>query len=175
LLNSYFDHFARLLDTYPEDIACPEILRYLPSLLMHPATQGALAEQGRHVLCERVGGLTMLGYRRSLKSTWSQPHDHGRTWAIYGVVTGKTAMFDYELVEKFPEPIAVPGLKKKVSGKVRLVRSYWLMPGQCFWYPTGAIHSHHTYDDSRFVRLVLKRKELKPGGHRYMMISEENQ
>lgn len=135
----------------------------MPSLLMQPEAQAACNRDGRHTIFERIGGLTVLGHWHP-KSVQSKPHDHGRTWAIYGVVTGKTAMYEYEVVEP---------PKNKQKGKVKLVKSYWIMPGQAFWYPTGAIHSHKTYEDSKLIRLEgfnLWRKELNPGGHRYIMV-----
>ena len=50
----------------------------------------------------------------------SQPHDHGKYWAIYGQAEGETVMSDWQLVEP---------AKDGKPGKVRHVRAYPLKPG----------------------------------------------
>jgi len=68
----------------------------------------------------------------------SPPHDHGKTWVIYGVVSGVTAMTEYE----------------KINDKqAKVSKLYCLMPGQCALYNIGDIHSHMTYGDSKYIRL----------------------
>ena len=60
------------------------------------------------------------------------PHDHGSSWAIYGLAAGDTEMTDWEIVEK--------GEGDKPS-LVRPVRTYDMKPGDCHYYPAGAVHS----------------------------------
>src|ERR671934_668218 len=62
----------------------------------------------------------------------SQPHDHGKYWAIYGQAEGETIMSDWELVE--------PSREGK-PGKVRYLRAYPLEPGMAKLYNEGDIHS----------------------------------
>ena len=70
----------------------------------------------RHTAYERYKGLTVLAHHHP-KPVASKPHDHGCTWAIYGVGAAKTAMYEWELVEP-----ANDGQR----GKVKLKRSYWI-------------------------------------------------
>lgn len=165
-LKSLFDAGVKLLDGCPESVACPLIVTYLSEILSLPETAEPLNHVGRKTLFEKMGGLTILGHHHP-ESVWSQPHDHGRTWAIYGVVSGYTAMYTYDILR--------PAEGKK-KGKVKLANRYWIMPGQAFWYPTGLVHSHKTYEDSRLIRIEgfnLWRRELKPGGHRYTLCAEK--
>jgi hypothetical protein len=161
-IGEFFTQCLNLTDAYPDHIACPQIVRLLSPLLSDPNTARAITQKGRKTLYERVGGLTILGHYHP-ESIWSSPHDHGRTWAIYGVVTGKTAMHEYQIIDP-------PNDKHK--GKVKLLRSYWIMPGQAYWFPVGGIHAHQTFDSSKLIRIEginLWRKELKPAGRHYKL------
>jgi hypothetical protein len=164
-LEALFKDGVVLQETQPESIACLEIVRRLSAALLDPATSEQIKQEGRSTLFEKIGGLTILGHHHP-KSVHSIPHDHGRTWAIYGQVSGRTAMYEYEIV--------TPPQKGKL-GTVKLVKRYWILPGQAFWYPTGAIHSHQTHGDSKLIRIEgfnLWRKELKPGGRRFLWTEE---
>lgn len=75
------------------------------------------------------------------------PHDHGSSWAIYGVAVGETEMTDWEIV-------------KQGSGDdptlVREVRKYLMRPGDAHFYPAGAVHSPRTETPVKLVRIEGK-------------------
>ena len=60
------------------------------------------------------------------------PHDHGPSWAIYGLAEGDTEMTDWEIVR--PGNGDAPIL-------VKPVRSYAMKPGDCHYYAAGDVHS----------------------------------
>lgn len=74
----------------------------------------------------------------------SPPHDHGRSWAIYGQAKGETEMTDWELLE--------PATPDK-PGKVRRGRTYTLTPGVAFVYNEGDLHSPRRSGPTRLIRL----------------------
>jgi predicted metal-dependent enzyme (double-stranded beta helix superfamily) len=73
------------------------------------------------------------------------PHDHGRSWAIYGQAAGWTEMTVW---------------KRKDDGSkvgfadVEPVRSFRLEPGMAGTFEPGDIHSIHFPDGARFVRVT---------------------
>ena len=162
LIGDFFIQSLKLVDQHPTDMACGEIIKLLEPLLLNPDTANEITQEGRKTLYERIGGLTVLGHWHPPGTAWSNPHDHGRTWAIYGVLTGWTAMYDYEIID--PQ-----------AQTVRLTRSYRIKPGMAYYYAPRAIHSHRTIGDSKLIRLEgfnLWRKELKPGGKWFKQINE---
>ncbi|HJQ60144.1 MAG TPA: hypothetical protein VJ890_24780 [Vineibacter sp.] len=72
------------------------------------------------------------------------PHDHGPTWAIYGLAAGDTEMTDWRIV-------------KKGDGEqptlVERGRSYVLKPGDAHFYDVGAVHSPNRTGLTRLVRI----------------------
>lgn len=72
------------------------------------------------------------------------PHDHGPTWAIYGQAAGETEMTDWRVV-------APP--KDGTPGKVELVRSYRLMPGDAHLYEPGDVHAPLRDGPTRLIRI----------------------
>lgn len=72
------------------------------------------------------------------------PHDHGPTWAIYGVAEGTTEMTEWKIV-------------KKGSGDaptlVEPVRSYEMKPGDCHFYETGDVHSPRMSPATKLIRI----------------------
>ena len=78
-----------------------------------------------------------------------EPHDHGSSWAIYGLATGDTEMTDWKIV-------------RKGSGDdptlVEPVRSYDMKPGDCHYYAPGAVHSPNRTGKSvtRLIRVEGK-------------------
>ena len=85
----------------------------------------------------------------------SQPHDHGKYWAIYGQAEGETIMSDWELVE--------PARESK-PGKVRHVRAYPLRPGMAKLYNEGDIHSPRRDGPTRLIRIEGRNMEGQPRG-----------
>lgn len=159
ILGELFAACLNMIDRAPDAIACPQIVNALCRVLLHPellAEDGPFPSKGFRIAYERKAGLSILTHRHPT-TVWSKPHDHGRTWAIYGVMTGKTAMYEYEAIG---------------DKRVKLTRSYWVHPGQAHWYPVGTIHSHQTHGDSKLIRIEgvnMHRKENKVGGRYYTL------
>ncbi|HRD77025.1 MAG TPA: hypothetical protein PK264_14030 [Hyphomicrobiaceae bacterium] len=86
------------------------------------------------------------------------PHDHGSSWAIYGLATGTTVMTDWKIV-------------KQGSGDqpslVERVRDYELKPGDAHYYPKGAVHSPMRNGPTKLIRIEganldhIKRSNIK--------------
>ena len=85
----------------------------------------------------------------------SQPHDHGKYWAIYGQAEGETVMSDWQLVE--------PARDGK-PGKVRHVRAYPLRPGMAKLYNEGDIHSPRRDGPTRLIRIEGRNMDGQPRG-----------
>ena len=75
------------------------------------------------------------------------PHDHGPTWAIYGQAMGETSMTDWDIVE--------PAAGDKPA-KVKLGRTYKLVPGDAHVYPVGAVHAPYRDAPTRLIRIEGK-------------------
>jgi len=78
------------------------------------------------------------------------PHDHGPTWAIYGQVAGETKMTEWALVS--PPQGDQPG-------KVKLSRSYKMVPGDAHAYDVGAIHAPFRDGPTRLIRIEGQNTE----------------
>jgi predicted metal-dependent enzyme (double-stranded beta helix superfamily) len=72
------------------------------------------------------------------------PHDHGPTWAIYGLASGNTVMTDWKVVAKGQGDN--PTLVKEE-------RSYELRPGDAHYYEPGAVHSPRWTGPTRLLRI----------------------
>lgn len=73
-----------------------------------------------------------------------KPHDHGRSWAIYGQATGITEMTDWRIVE--------PGTGDKPSYVVP-ARTYVLAPGEAHFYDIGFVHSPRRETPVKLIRI----------------------
>ena len=88
-----------------------------------------------------------------------KPHDHGSTWAIYGQAVGETEMTDWKI-------ITAPN--DETPGKVEMVKSYRMRPGDAHLYETGAVHAPMREGPTRLIRIEgqntekLKRTPLQP-------------
>ena len=71
------------------------------------------------------------------------PHDHGTSWAIYGLATGDTEMTDWRIVKKGEgdEPTLVEPAK-----------TYVLKPGDSHFYDVGVVHSPKRDGLTKLVR-----------------------
>ena len=76
-----------------------------------------------------------------------KPHDHGPTWAIYGQAEGETEMTDWRIV-------AAP--QNGQPGKVEMVRSYRLKPGDAHLYEVGAVHAPLREKPTKLIRIEGK-------------------
>jgi hypothetical protein len=86
------------------------------------------------------------------------PHDHGRSWAIYGQAAGTTEMTDWRIVEK--------GSAGKPS-LVEPVHTYVMKPGEAHFYDVGDVHSPRREKPSKLIRIEgenldnVKRSNIK--------------
>ena len=76
-------------------------------------------------------GFAVCGHYYEGKAA-GKPHDHGSSWAIYGLASGATEMTDWTIVKKGNG--ATPSL-------VEPARTYKLAPGDAHFYDVGAVHS----------------------------------
>ena len=76
-------------------------------------------------------GFAVCGHYYEGKAA-GKPHDHGSSWAIYGLAAGTTEMTDWKIVK--PGNGAEPAL-------VEPVRTYLLNPGDAHFYDVGVVHS----------------------------------
>ncbi len=78
------------------------------------------------------------------KEVKGAPHDHGPTWAIYGVAESTTEMTDWKII-------------KKGSGEtptlVEPVRRYDMKAGDCHVYEPGDVHSPHISPGTKLIRI----------------------
>jgi predicted metal-dependent enzyme (double-stranded beta helix superfamily) len=79
------------------------------------------------------------------KARVSPPHDHGKSWAIYGQAKEYTDMTEWQREDDGNDP---------AHAKVKPVKKYRLNPGQAGIYQDGAIHSIDYPDNARFVRVT---------------------
>jgi hypothetical protein len=86
------------------------------------------------------------------------PHDHGPSWAIYGLAEGDTEMTDWRIVKK--GDATSPSL-------VEPTKTYVLKPGDAHFYEIGAVHSPKRDGLTRLVRIEgenldnIKRSNIK--------------
>jgi len=79
------------------------------------------------------------------KARVSPPHDHGKSWAIYGQAAEYTEMTEWQREDDGSDP---------AHAKVKPVKKYRLNPGQAGIYQDGAIHSIDYPDNARFIRVT---------------------
>ncbi|MGE0417796.1 MAG: hypothetical protein AB7O80_13395 [Acetobacteraceae bacterium] len=72
------------------------------------------------------------------------PHDHGTSWAIYGLAVGDTEMTDWRIV------------KQGEGDSPTLVepeRSYVMKPGDAHFYDVGVVHSPNRAGPTKLIRI----------------------
>jgi hypothetical protein len=75
------------------------------------------------------------------------PHDHGNSWAIYGVAKGDTEMTDWRIVKK---------AEGETPNLVEPVKTYMMKPGDSHVYDVGAVHSPKRAGPTKLVRIEGK-------------------
>jgi hypothetical protein len=86
------------------------------------------------------------------------PHDHGSSWAIYGLAVGDTEMTDWHIVKAGEGD--TPTL-------VEPTKIYVLKPGDCHFYDVGMVHSPKRSGPTKLVRIEgqnldnVKRSNIK--------------
>ncbi len=78
------------------------------------------------------------------KPAHGQPHDHGPSWAIYGLAVGDTEMTDWRIVKKGEG--SAPTL-------VAPEKSYVMKPGDAHFYDVGVVHSPKRDGLTKLVRI----------------------
>ena len=92
------------------------------------------------------------------KPAHGEPHDHGSSWAIYGLAVGDTEMTDWRIVRKGDG--ASPSL-------VEPEKTYVLRPGDSHFYDVGVVHSPKRDTLTKLVRVEganldrIKRSNIK--------------
>ena len=93
------------------------------------------------------------------KPAHGAPHDHGSSWAIYGLAVGDTEMTDWRIVKKGDG--TSPSL-------VEPAVSYVMKPGDAHFYDVGVVHSPKRDGLTKLVRIEgsnldrIKRSNIKP-------------
>ena len=95
-------------------------------------------------------GFCVCGHVYDDAST-GKPHDHGSSWAIYGVAIGDTEMTEWRIVERGAgdAPILVEPEK-----------TYVMKPGDSHLYDVGAVHSPNRRGITKLVRIEGKNLDL---------------
>jgi predicted metal-dependent enzyme (double-stranded beta helix superfamily) len=106
---------------------------------------GPDAETGTHVLYQDPEKEFMVLSHINPKGKTSPPHDHGKSWAIYGQAVQFTEMTEYDRVDKGGED---------GKAEVKQSRKYRLDPGMAGIFKADEIHSIHFPDDTRFIRVT---------------------
>jgi hypothetical protein len=92
------------------------------------------------------------------KPAHGEPHDHGSSWAIYGLAEGDTEMTDWKIVRKGDG--TSPSL-------VEAEKVYVLRPGDAHFYDVGVVHSPKRDTVTKLVRIEgsnldrIKRSNIK--------------
>ena len=94
-----------------------------------------------------------------LNASHGTPHDHGSSWAIYGLAIGDTEMTDWRVVKKGEgdEPTLVEPAK-----------TYVLKPGDSHFYDVGVVHSPKREGLTKLVRIEgrnldhVQRSNIRP-------------
>ena len=92
------------------------------------------------------------------KPAHGEPHDHGSSWAIYGLAVGDTEMTDWKIVRKGDG--TSPSL-------VEPEKVYVLRPGDAHFYDVGVVHSPKRDGLTKLVRIEganldrIKRSNIK--------------
>ena len=93
-----------------------------------------------------------------LKPAHGEPHDHGSSWAIYGLAEGDTEMTDWEIVKK---------AEGDQPNLVKPTKVYVLRPGDSHFYDVGKVHSPRRDTVTKLIRIEganldrIKRSNIK--------------
>jgi hypothetical protein len=78
------------------------------------------------------------------KAAHGAPHDHGSSWAIYGLAVGDTEMTDWRVVKQGEGDAAT---------LVEPAKTYVLRPGDSHFYDVGVVHSPKRDGLTKLVRI----------------------
>jgi hypothetical protein len=138
------------------------VRQHLERLLQAPATEGWLEALHRNASLSHelyrnpAHGFVLLGHNEPA-GLHRPPHDHGRSWVIYGVQQGESVMTTYARVT---DPDGTVRLVKRESTTVR--------PGQVQVYLPGDIHDTRCTSGPaliyRFTERDLKKEASQEHG-----------
>ena len=94
----------------------------------------------------------VLAYNMA-ESRTSPPHDHGRSWAVYGQAAGYTDMTIWSAAGSCDGKGHAEG-DGKGGGNIEPVRTFRLEPGQAGLFDVREIHSIQYPEGSKFVRVT---------------------
>lgn len=146
------------------------VRRHMDALLKASPDEGWLTELYRKALPAQElvrdpeHGFVLLAHTEQL-GLYRPPHDHGRSWVIYAVVSGESEMGTYGRVED-------------TDGTVRLVKrnATLVKPGQVQVYLPGDIHDTRCVSGPallyRFTERDLKKEDVEE--HRIVRYVERN-
>ena len=133
------------------------VRRKLEQLLANPefveAYTGAAATIGTHKLYEDPDLEFVVLAHINDQARSSPPHDHGRSWAVYGQASEYTEMTEFSRVD---------GGQGAGEAKLEQVCQYRLTPGKAGLYDVGAIHAIDYPDNARFVRVTGRDLDKEP-------------
>jgi len=102
-------------------------------------------------------GFCICGHVHEDKAV-GKPHDHGKSWAIYGQAVGETMMTDWKIVK------AGGG---EEAALVEPVTTYSMQPGDVRLYDVGVVHSPNRQKPTKLIRIEganldhVKRSNIK--------------
>lgn len=138
-----------LLNTKPGDQARAAIAERLKDLLVEPSFVAAhfneaTQEAQRVVYADPELGFNVLAHHQR-PGRRGQPHDHGESWAIYGVARGYTVMTEWRRLDDGSQP-----------GRAELepTNTYRLDVGQSAAYGPRVIHNTHHPEGAWVVRIT---------------------
>jgi len=147
-LDQFISDCRSILSRDPGPDGREEVRTKLERLLQNPDFVRKHCEdapRGLHVLYEDPKlGFQVLAHINE-KARVSPPHDHGKSWAIYGQANKYTDMIEWQREDDGRDPN---------HAKLKQVKKYRLNPGQAGIYQDGAIHSIDYPDNARFVRVT---------------------
>ena len=84
------------------------------------------------------------------------PHDHGSSWAIYGLAEGDTEMTDWRIVKRG---------EGESPNLVTPAKTYVLKPGDSHFYDVGVVHSPKREGPTKLVRIEGKNLDHVKRSH----------
>jgi hypothetical protein len=107
-------------------------------------------------------GFCVCGHVYDDGGSIGKPHDHGSSWAIYGVAVGDTEMVDWRIVKR---------AEGDAPNLVEPAKTYLMRPGDSHLYDVGAVHSPNRRGLTKLVRIEgknldnVKRSNIKAVEH----------
>ena len=147
-LDAFCSDSRASLKAHPDHDGRDAVRRLLEKLLTEEAflKQHVLsAPPGRHTIFEDPELKFCVLVHVNEAAGKSPPHDHGKSWAIYGQATGYTDMTEYRRTD---------GGDGAGAAEIDLSKSYRLTPGKAGLYDVGAIHAIDYPEGARFVRVT---------------------